>query len=429
MRNHPISNSSVLRPLCLLLVLVALTACGGGGAGDDVGDAGPAGDGSNDVNGRLVNTSGQAVVGTWILLDGTVTTTDDAGRFAFANVARPYTISVVSASAVTTYVGVTRSDPTLETTVGSTGDYQSATIDGTLTGGTGFPQPAGYQAFVWGAPELAIGGGMVTVDAMGNFQMTAGWGGPTTNPMRLHALQFAADPNTNLPTSFHSYGDLLWEIVDGSNVVAPIGLQPVSTGAISGTVSLSGGFNLAEARLYVRGASRRYIATDSNPSTSFSYVTPVAQGLTVDLEITAHNVARSVTFRLRHQPPNTAGLSLAIPQMGQLQSPPDATPGVDHGTVFAVSPSPSSVYEFSFERSGNSAMAPKYTIYSATPLVTIPDLSPFGPALPSNENYVWFVSALGPFDTVDELMGPGGVSNVAGVVSDAYLGFRDFTTP
>src|SRR5262249_9090108 len=118
------------------------------------------------VSGRVLQLSGARVghLAVAILGQGLAAKTDDFGNFTIPNVRTPYdiaasvftvTVPYAPAPSVPVSRGLRRPDPHL---VVFPGDAEStAVVTGTLSGGAGFPQPAGHFAFVQIGTD---GGGM-----------------------------------------------------------------------------------------------------------------------------------------------------------------------------------------------------------------------------------------------------------------------------
>src|SRR6267143_1637434 len=102
--------------------------------------------GSITVNGRLVDSFGLPINDAFVFINSKGGATS-GGAFSFAGVKAPYDVTLIvprPTVEVVVYKGLTRADPTLQISVGIEPYARSGQVRGKVSGGLGFPQPAGY---------------------------------------------------------------------------------------------------------------------------------------------------------------------------------------------------------------------------------------------------------------------------------------------
>lgn len=423
LRHAPTRRHRVAVPLALLAFL-HLAACGGGGAAVEGAFEGP-------IKGRVVTSKGVPVSGATVHIGALQLTTGADGRFTANDVQRPYTAMVTGQGSphAIVFVGLRRSDPTLEADVSGSGVSRSATVSGTVSGGVGFPQPVNHRARVFENADVSFGGAVAT-DAntvTGSYGLSMQWAGvPTANAV-YRAIQYQYDPLTDLPVTYTGYGEEPTVISTGANVNA-ISLQPAGTATISGAVSLPSGFGVVRMALAMRHGSHltNTIFTDNNPMPAFSYSAPVVSGMTIDVEAYATSPAGGVLSRLQQQAANATGLLLDVPQpMGAL-APADLAMGVDHTTDFTAEAAGGRLYAFGFRP--DDSFHPRFVVYTDQPTTRIPDLSALGIQIPPSATYTWFVETRGPFADIDAAAGSAGIVHANTSSFQTFSGGRAFTT-
>src|SRR4051812_26646630 len=202
--------------LAVAAVLVALTGCGRSSAG--AGQGGPL-----DVAGQVIfQLNGGAVPGAKVKVGNkAVVTTSPEGKFSVRSVSNPYDITVVSpdGSVAAVYAGLTRTDPTVAlrlTGPGAPAPIRSATITGRLSGGVGFPLPAGHglQAFFTAPAGAAVAIENGALDADGSYTLFLNWRGDANVDCTVRLVEFVADAGGN-PVSFDATGSIPLNLASG----------------------------------------------------------------------------------------------------------------------------------------------------------------------------------------------------------------------
>ena len=204
----------------------------------------------------------------------------------------------------------------------------------------------------------------------------------------------------------------------------------VSEAAISGSVTLPAGYNLASKLMDVGFADRSRINVlyDTGASTSFTYTTPSIPGATIRMFTFASNAAGTRVYTTKPGlAVNATGVSIPMPAGSELSLPPNDATGINNNTTFMYTPFTGGVHLVRFF--GGSR--PSYTVVTTATSTTIPNLASVGLGLPASASYTWSVIGFAPFATVDAAAGPGGwldVYNEDAEGSSSYSASRTFTT-
>jgi hypothetical protein len=390
-----------------------------------------------NVNGRVVTTDGAAAAGVSLVIkSGTAvsmsTRTDSRGNFAVANVPTPYDATVlVLPYAATVSVGLTSATPTVLNLFGG-GDLPeggSASLSGTVIGGTGFPVPTGYRTSVlFASADIApyesllsnISTADYTFDSYDddyNSTMLLNWFGPAITTGTLHALQWLQndtyDPSSvNIPSSYSGYGfKANVSLANGSTVTGQdIAMTAVTPATFAGTYTAPPGYTLERKQVALNFGSGglMLIVDDEGAAEAFSYTTPNIPGATLILA----GVATSGTDN--DGAPGTSysifyDLDLAVDATSVTATPPAAAVlslplnwemGVTAATPFSWTAVPGGVHLFSVGPSDGSS-SPVYLVLTSGTSATIPDLSSAGLSLPTSATYGWTVFGLGPYADVE----------------------------
>lgn len=372
-------------------------------------------DGGFTVAGTVVNSMGTPLAGEGIVvLDafGTANATSGAdGGFSVPDVVAPYTLSAVdlpSTNAVT-YEGLTISNPVIQLPIG--GPLYSATLNVTVVDGGVFPQPAFYSTYAaFVSPQTST---TAATTANGTATLFVNWGGPVSTTGGIYLLQSYLTDGGTLPVNFTGYGTLTGiTLKDGATVNVNVDLSPVSTGTLSGTVTPPAGGLVQDISVTlvpdgttgnVLNYGYAFYETNTPGAFPFSFGTPAIPGTTLLVQFfTDDTLGNSQTTTVGGLDANTANLSVAVSASPVLETPPNGTTGVTTSTSFSCTSFPSGIYHFSIGSEG----PPTYNIWSASPAVTMPDLSSAGLAFPNNASYSWHVQGYAPLSSVDELARP-----------------------
>jgi hypothetical protein len=356
-----------------------------------------------------------------VIGNGSAVVTDANGNFTINNVSPPYNLFAIlrgtTSTGVVEYVGLTRLDPTIQLEQGAT-SLQPATVNGTVTGGAGYPLPAGYQTQVQFAPSTypgysfgPSGGGILADSATGKYSETYFlWFNPSST-VTVSALQMQLNPNTHLPAAFTGFG-----IVGGltltsggtwNNVNIP--LSPVSSSSVSGSVSVPTGFQLSNIGMMLMvGQGGLLLMVDQAPgsSTSFSYIAPNVPGAFLTLSSTARKPGYFSQVVLRNVPVTATNLAFDFSDVPDYVQPPEGAAGIRDSSTFSWSAASRAVYVIKFQSVASPSLYG--TIYTTATQGTLPLVPSEGISLSPGASYTWFVTSVGPFNSVDEAAGAAG---------------------
>jgi len=362
------------------------------------------------VTGTVVSLYSEPLPNTPVIISGLPpTTTDASGTFTISGVSTPYDATVVAAADKRTiiYKGLTRPDPTL-TSVDLTSILPpySAVVTGTVSGGTGFPQPANHTTRVAFVSEQGSGGDIAS-GTTGAYNLTGRWGEQTTVAGTIHALQW--EVSSNLPVTYKGYGskDAVTLADGGSFPGQNVTLTSVPTVTLTGNVTVSSGYMLmgkVVAIVWGRfgGIS---VVSDLASTGAFTYATPDISGTTVLFRAIATSAMGNSTIWRVGLAPDASGVNVTIPAAPSLSLPVNAATNVDTLTVFSWTAFAQGVHLAFFD---GPAGEPDYYVLTQSASSTIPNLNAIGLGLPSSTAYQWSVSGIAPLVSVDEAAGPGG---------------------
>jgi hypothetical protein len=385
------------------------------------------------VSGTVTDEFGNLAPGETVILANTTASfsqtavSSATGTFSIPSVPTPYNATIIDSGGkiIVQYLGLTRADPTFMVLIAPAPPLTS-TLAGQLTGGT-FPQMSGFDTtIVFGSPQTNLESSSLAVSGTG-YSGDIAWSGPNTTTGTVYALQ-SYSPPSSLPTTF-SYGALSnvtlqnMESLSGQNIA----LAAVTTGTLSGTITLPTGFTVTSAGVVVTPGPGAVIepVNDGSGSTSFSYTTPVISGATYSLLVETEGAGSAVSFFKKTGLSATAsGITAAVEAPPTLTLPVDAATGVTLTTPFTWSTF-NGVYLWAAQGSGQS-----YYVFTTETTTTIPDLSSAGIQLPASASFEWLVAGIGPQTTIDEVAIPGGLLNLAELVDGSFgeSAERGFTT-
>jgi hypothetical protein len=417
------------RAVLSALALAVQAACSSGAGGQP----GP-GSGTITVTGRVTGPNGRPVLFVPVVVSGKPAVNSGAdGRFNVDGVTAPYDLTIVRPSDTyayaTTFLGLTRSDPTLRLDTDD-GAIQESSYSGTLSGpGFTVSQPSGWETLiVFASPDLSSSGGTYSGPFSGLFDTTASWRGPFQTLGSIIALQYATDANRT-PQSYKGFGRLdNVALRAGSKTPAlNVPMSPISGLSLSWQATAPDGFSVAQQSVQMKlGATNTYVAGSSLPTANGTIALPGVAGATFRFCITAlsgtGDSRRSSTACKTDLAPNAGSVSLVLPQVPDLMEPAAGATGITTSTRFSWTAVAGSVYRFSFGGAGGLSRI----VYTATPSITIPDLSSVGYPLPKSAPGSWAVQTIGPAGGIDAIAEPD-LESYRGD-QNTYSGSRKATT-
>jgi len=330
-------------------------------------------------------------------------TTGSDGTFDFGEVPTPYDVTVHDAAAEhsVTYVGLTLAEPTLLMLGTTTGPRHQTVVQGEVTGGFGYPEPAdGWTHVAFGSDDTRIDRRADATTGTFAFDPVA-WFGPLRTEGRLHALQWRAGPD-GLPTSYSGYAQQALTLESTVPVQAgqTLNVVPVDEGVVSGATPIPAGYSPFARTLSIQfddGASI-VVAGELGFSEGFSYRTPHVGDGDPTLAATAIGPSDSGGFAvLPDLPYATSGVELAVPIASTLSEPADGVAGVDTTTDFRWSSPVKRVHLVRFQ----SSSGPDVDVVSGANRAALPDLDALGASHATGTGYTWRVFGLEPYEDVD----------------------------
>lgn len=357
------------------------------------------------VTGRVVDAAGHTVQDVIVYI-GDAQQNVSGGTFSSTDVVVPYEVVVVrqSARVALFYRGLTRTDPTIQLPQLAQADDRSATVSGTLSGGAGFPPPAGHRTdVVITTPAAGTGG---TVTSNGSYSVTRTWQGSGGVTASVHALQWQVNAS-GLPTAYTGYGSRTGLMLsDGAAVAGQnIMLAPVTSATVTGAVTPPEGFSVSATALYLRpgtGPELFSLARDESGAASFSFLAPTVPGATMTLTATVRMGGGTSCFVARTGlPPTLTGVGLSFLTPPTMVQPGSGAVGITNNTVFRWTQS-GRAHVVIFEAPDR----PTYVVVTPETSTTIRNLMQLGLPLPAGVEYRWTV--YGIQESPDEAAEPGG---------------------
>jgi hypothetical protein len=387
----------------------------------------PPNSGNITVTGTVVDIDGQPASGQTVLITSgsfsQTATTDSGGVFSVPMVPTPYTATVIQSTQAFQYQGLTRADPTLTAFFFVT-DNRSASLAGSFTGGN-YPESPGYQTqLVFNSPQTTRSLGDPT---SGSYSKVIPWPGLNTTTGTLYALQ--VHNLAGVPADYPGYGTLSSiSLTDqGSLSNQNITLNQVTPGSLSGSITPPTGYTVSYKSVSLQVAASLNLAVifDTNPTATFTYVTPNISNTSLTVTAAATSAAGEFSAVLMAgQSANGSGLTFTIPPAPTLTAPPASATGVTVSTPFAWTSYPNGIYEFQ----ATSTSGPTFYVLTADTTTTLPDLSTSGLPLPASTSYSWSIIGLAPLADIDLLAAPGGINAVTVNLNQAESVSQSFTT-
>jgi hypothetical protein len=390
------------------------------------------------IQGTVVDGFGGPVAGQTVIISSTAfsqkTVTNVNGTFTVTDAPSPYDASLIftGGGGVTAVVfaGLTRLDPTLVAGGGSQVG-RMATLSGRLTGGH-FPEASGEVTnLIFGSPQVSpYSLGQDFGDpTSSNYESTIYWVGPNPLMGTLYALQVQEDAVSGLPVDYPGYGTQGVALEDGATISNQnVVLGPVTTGTLTGTISVPPGYTSWSASVSLAVAPGVFLPTGvaGLSQDAFSFVTPVIPGTSLVLGASAQagdgvNVTGTSSVQLLLSDGGSS-VTLVIPAAPTLLQPVAGATDITLKTVFTWTQVSGAVYIVDI-------VGPfqDFTVYTAATTLTIPDLADAGLSLVPSTSYLWVVSALAPIGSVDDVVAPEFVqaffwgTNVEAVSNQQYF--------
>ena len=367
----------------------------------------------NDVSGKVIDAHSNPVSGFTVLVTDSTgvkssSTTDDDGNFSIADVARPYTATVIHESSVFIFPNITRSSPRLSLYPQAfASDNRSASIPVLITDGGVYPQPSmNYiSVFSFASPEV-----QQTIPFSGPNDglgvLSPDWVDSTATISNgaVYALQFAVD-DAGFPSAYLGYGSVPFQLRDKAMTRATLQLSAVPLGQLNGAVAQPSSFVVDGISVYL-GVTPNFnilLFGQNAGSSIFSYNVPAISGTTLSLEaIVSRPTGDCITTLTGLTPSNSTSLTVDCPAGPVTISPLNGDTGITTDTIFSWSLFTNGIYQLQFKPYAD-ATGPTLYLWSEGTSAKLPDLSTLGLELPANTLYEWQVIAFAPLASVDAL--------------------------
>jgi len=362
------------------------------------------------VSGQVVDFYRRPVPNVPVTIGQTTVASDARGQFSIADVAAPYTASLLAtypSGAGTArygyvYEGLTRTDPTLQIQRGlveRNADF-TASIDG-----ADFSDANREAIFAFATPD---GSTRAQLDsALGTY--TASWTGPTSLTGTAHALLVLRSGTfKEPPVAYEAHQATTFAVSTGVATNIAFDLSPSSIALANVSGSVSGGFSDRGSNLVsLRFADGTVLPLldDTQRTAAFSYLVPVLPGASLSV---AASSGATAPFSLVHREniaPGQTGVALAIPGPVTLGSPPLGAE-VTAATPFTWSSPAQAARTFVWHLEYTDTVQGLFVLTSRTQLTLAELADGFG--VPPNTDVYWSVETHGAAPDVDAATGPSG---------------------
>jgi len=356
------------------------------------------------------------LTGRRVIIGEKTTTTDDNGAFAIANVGPVYDVTIVEPdqSRFSLYQRLSRRDPVLAHKSSDAPDptVHTATVKGTLSGAGSYPLGLSDLVVVYFFSAQAdghtfVGGGLSAVPSGPDYGPIAlRWNGAGTLAGELVAvgtLSTAADGGHATWVAHKT----LTVASDGAPVVN-LAFTAASDGHVAGGIQVPAGdvvgFTTVSHRLPIANAEVP-LETDEDPANAFDYVLPDLSEVGGELCMTAGSSSGAVTRR--------CGITLGTSDISlTVQASPSFTGLVDGSTISTATPIAFTQFDGGMHEleCHSTVSARTIDVFTAATAVSPTDLASAGAALVAGTSYACRITGLGPFGTMDDVVGKDGLS-------------------
>jgi len=403
------------------MVQVEVTAASGGGSGSArilLGRPAPV-----TVTGVILDPFGNPAPDITVSVEETTTISDANGRFSLSGVTPPYVLTAASAvvNEAVVYQGLTRLDPTIRWQLPVSGFNRRGEIVGTIDGGVPVDEHNLLEV-VFGSPETQVQGEAIPPV----YSLGFAWNGPEATTGSVHALEMNTPVRGGVPAAFLGYarqGEVT--VLDGAAAsAADLSLTPPAVGSIRGAWALPAGYTLLTKFLALGFDDGAFMALgfDDSQDLEFAYLLPSgidAAGLVL-VEATAPGVF--VARRESGIAVGSSGLAFTVPEGSSIVSPADGAAMVDARTDLSWSPFPGGVFTVDI----STARGPSFHVVTRSTSTRLPEIASL--PLPAQTAYVWRVSAVAPFASIDEAAGPRGLNPAGNSFFASSSDARGFVT-
>lgn len=339
------------------------------------------------VTGRVVSLLEIPIPGVSVRSQDDSAITGADGSFTLTGLSVPYDLAVWNQadSWVQIYEGLVAADVMVAPLADSmpSATSRSAVVSGSLAGGI-IPVAANQVVMVCAEGTDGIAMGCDTVEPTESaYTIGIQWFGPATRAVTVHALQVQRDPS-GYPTAYPGYATMDLTLTDTVPTVANLDLgDGVSTVEVDIDIDSPVAIVATLAAVQVGPNLTVPVAQLTSPAITHQIAMPVID----DASYTFVSAADLSLFGWQAGVTTTTA-TVPVPDLIHLTSPADMATGVTTSTGFSVATTTSGPKTFYWSQSSGGVSVGVTTMSTTT---TIPDLTPFGLALPANTAFGWQV--------------------------------------
>lgn len=266
-------------------------------------------------------------------------------------------------------------------------------VSGNLTGGV-IPVAANQVVMVCaeGIDGIAIGCDMVMPTETA-YSLSAQWFGPTSRAVRVHALQLQRDAS-GYPTAYLGYTTMDMTLTDTVPTLANLNLgAAVSSVTVDVDIDSPVAIVATIAAVQIGPNMAIPVAQVNSAAVTHQFAMPVIDGAT-NTFVAAVSIAH---FGWQAGVTSTTA-TVTVPDTLQLTSPAALATGVTTSTNFTTAGATGGPRTFMWNESGGGLAVGVTTM---SPTTTIPDITPYGLALPANAGFDWQAMGHGGDSTDD----------------------------
>jgi hypothetical protein len=369
--------------------------------------------------------TGRPISDRTVTIDRTSTTTASDGTFSLP-APTDYDVTIVDpdGSTMSVYRGLTRRDPHLlhKPSASSVAARNVALVMGEVSGGKNYPL-TGTDAvdIFFFSPQaeayVLLAGTLPQLDRGPTYgPLSPAWNGPSTLTGHLAALGTFSNRN-NVGSSWW-FADQPITVPATGTIVANVALTPVAKiGIVHGSIAVPNGY-------YVTGTSFRYrfpgaystmaLPYSSDRATTFDATLPNLLAGGLDLCVTAAGAPGTITTERCGIPLDAPSPSVTLDAPPTVLSPTNGEL-VTVATRFSWTPYANGIHVLLLDPLNPTPKSPSIYLYTTSTSTTWPEgtTEMMAAAVPVNAAYECRVAGYGPYNSMDDAVGPTGITDTA----------------
>ena len=382
-------------------------------------------DAESDADGQAIHgtvvslTTNRPLAGRTVAISGQRVTTGPEGTFAMGHAPAAYDAYVVDAdgSIVSIYRGLTARNLLLPHD-GIEDSTAVASVEGGVAGGATYPLgPTGsVTVSIFSNAALAsipISGLLPSGMAGPNFgPVPVSWTGADSIAGQAVTLGSFANADGGAPTSWFATQPVT--LTKDQTATIDVTLAPVQTSFhIAGTIVAPSGATVVQKQIFYRfpfpGA---IVALPAQSATSapFDDIVPDLTSQGAQLCVGAGANPGSFVTEICGLTAGLSGFTVTLEPPPSLTAPADMTT-VSSSTMFTWSTFAGGIHLLVLQPAAASAATPRIDLFTAETSTVWPSLSDMGVAFPGETSYEVSIEGLGPYASMDDAVGPGGIAS------------------